>query len=144
MITTGVSKVYVRFHFVSDAQNPSIGALIDDIEIFEGRVTDVEAPVTEAIVPEKYELKQNFPNPFNMETNISYNLPEKASVKLVIYNVNGEVVRVLENGSRSAGTHQVQWNGRDQNGRIVGTGVYLYQLDVAGKYKSTRKLLLLK
>ncbi len=144
LITTGVTKVYVRFHFVSDGQNPSIGALIDDIEIFEGRVTDVETPVTEAIVPEKFELKQNFPNPFNMETSISYNLPEKADVKLTIFNINGEVVKVLENSAKNAGTHTIQWNGRDENGKIVGTGVYFYQLDVAGKYKNTKKLLLLK
>ncbi|NOZ60047.1 MAG: T9SS type A sorting domain-containing protein [Calditrichaeota bacterium] len=144
LITSGVTKVYVRFHFVSDGQNPSIGALIDDVEIFEGSVSAVETPTTEAMVPDRYELKQNFPNPFNMETSISYNLPEKANVNLTIFNINGEIVRTLESGLRTAGTHRVQWNGRDQSGQIVGTGVYLYQLEVAGKYKNTKKLLLLK
>jgi flagellar hook assembly protein FlgD len=69
----------------------------------------------------------NYPNPFNPSTTISYLLAENSSVRLEIYDVAGRKVRSLVDESRSAGYHNVVWNGRDQNGSQVSSGVYLYR-----------------
>lgn len=82
----------------------------------------------EGSIPAIFRLEQNFPNPFNPETNIAYQLPERAHVQLVIYNVMGEKVLTLVDDIVTAGHHQVQWRGTDASGRPVSTGIYVYQI----------------
>lgn len=97
-----------------------------------------------ALVPEKFEVLQNFPNPFNPETSIRYNLPEAASVSVVIYDQLGRRVRtLLENVTQQAGYQNILWDGRDAAGKQVATGVYLYKI-TAGKQALVRKMLLAK
>jgi hypothetical protein len=93
--------------------------------------------------PRETTLFQNYPNPFNPTTTISYFLPEQARVDLIIYDVRGRVVRTLVSGIQPAGTRSETWNGRDDAGRRVGSGVYLYRLK-AGKIALTRKMVLLQ
>ena len=93
--------------------------------------------------PTEFALLQNFPNPFNPETTIKYNLAESADVHLQIYNVVGQVVRTLVAERQSAGRYQVRWNGTDDRGMAVSSGIYFYHVS-AGKFQDVRKLMLLK
>jgi flagellar hook assembly protein FlgD len=94
-------------------------------------------------VPARYELLQNFPNPFNPVTKIFFALPQKSRVGLVIYDAAGRRVRVLVNGEMESGLHSVIWNGQNERGRRVASGVYFYRL-LAGDFEQTKKMLLLK
>jgi hypothetical protein len=93
--------------------------------------------------PTEFALLQNFPNPFNPETTIQYNLAEAGDVTLHIYNVVGQVVRTLVAERQSAGRYRVQWSGMDDRGVPVSSGIYFYEIR-AGKNKDVRKLMLLK
>ena len=143
-IEAGYEKVWFRFRFVSDGENSFVGVLIDDIEVYIANPTDVKTQAENTALPTEWKLSQNYPNPFNMDTNFSYSLKETGEVKLTIFNVNGKGVRYLVNQRQSAGTHVVSWDGRDNSGNVVGSGVYLYQLKVRGKFFNTRKMILLK
>jgi hypothetical protein len=88
-------------------------------------------------------LHGNYPNPFNPETNIRFSLKEAAPVSIEVYNVKGQLVRTLVNEMKEAGNHTVLWNGKDNNNRAVSSGVYFYKMN-AGKYSSTKKMILMK
>ncbi|MDP3024368.1 MAG: S8/S53 family peptidase [candidate division Zixibacteria bacterium] len=94
-------------------------------------------------LPEKFALFQNFPNPFNLATNISFYLSEKSEVNLTIYNVLGEKVRTLINGILDAGSHSITWDGKNETGSVVASGIYFYRLN-AGDQVMTKKMSLLK
>lgn len=101
------------------------------------------AALAQAVLPEGFALEQNFPNPFNPSTMIRYSLSEMADVKLSIYNMLGQEIRVLVRDARPAGIHHVEWDGRDAMGRHVATGLYFYRIE-AGQFRSTRKMTLTK
>ncbi|MSS73884.1 MAG: T9SS type A sorting domain-containing protein [Candidatus Latescibacteria bacterium] len=88
-------------------------------------------------------LNQNYPNPFNPETAIRYELPRATNVRMTIYNAQGQAVRTLVDGPRPAGAQAVRWDGRDDRGRGVASGIYYYRLEAAG-FSETQKMLLLK
>jgi len=89
-----------------------------------------------------YELSQNRPNPFNPTTKIAFQLPEAGEVSLVIYNLQGQLIRVLVQDVHAAGSYQVEWNGRDEGGRAVSSGVYFYRFVSPGLVQTKRMLLL--
>ena len=89
----------------------------------------------------EYTLYPNYPNPFNPSTTIQYDLSPKGYVELRIIDLLGRQVRTLVSEEKSAGSHQVTWNGQDDSGHRVASGVYLYRMTVEG-YTGTRKLLL--
>lgn len=95
------------------------------------------------ILPDDFVLTQNYPNPFNATTQIKFGLPEKDQVRLAIYNVLGNEIRVFVDRELSGGTYGIEWDGKDKNGHAVASGVYLYKL-TAGKAVRSRKMLLLK
>jgi PKD repeat protein len=93
-------------------------------------------------VPARISLSQNQPNPFNPSTTITYALPERTQVTLRIYDAQGHLIRTLVNGEqRSAAEHSVEWNGRDDRGRSVSTGVYLYRLEAGSKVLQNKMIL---
>ena len=94
-------------------------------------------------LPQEFALLQNFPNPFNASTAIRYRLPEASEVKLGVYNLLGQEVRRLVDGEVGAGTHSVLWDGRDEDGKPVGSGIYFSRLKV-GEIVRTRKAVLLR
>jgi len=94
-------------------------------------------------IPELYSLSQNFPNPFNPETQISFTLSHSAPVRLAIYNSLGQEIKVLVNDVRSSGTNSVRWNGTNDAGQKVGSGFYFYRLS-SDRFTETRKMLLIK
>jgi hypothetical protein len=84
--------------------------------------------VDEMPVPRQVTLAPNTPNPFNPVTTLRYSLPSQTDIRLTIHNVSGQLVRVMDKGTRSAGTHTIAWDGRDSHGRQVASGVYLTRL----------------
>ena len=95
--------------------------------------------------PGEYALHQNFPNPFNIECQIAYQLPEAGDVSLIVYNLLGQRIRVLAEGKRQAGYYQITWDGMDDSGQEVSSGVYCSRLAVdGGKFTAVRKMVLLK
>jgi hypothetical protein len=99
--------------------------------------------VTSQTLPLATELMQNFPNPFNPETTIRFDLATEAAVSLRVYDAAGQIVRTLEQGGLPAGSHVVLWNGLDDVGTRVGSGVYFYELR-AGTFTSMKKMTLLR
>lgn len=89
------------------------------------------------------ELKGNYPNPFNPQTTISYSVKENIPVTIEIYNVKGQKVKTLVQESKAAGDYSVVWNGVDENNRAMASGVYYFKM-IAGKYSSTKKMMLMK
>jgi hypothetical protein len=96
-----------------------------------------------SVVPEQFELDQNHPNPFNPSTSIRYALPVAAEVRISIFNVLRQLVKAFDEGLRSPGRHEVTWNGDNEAGREVGSGVYFYRLE-AGDVVKTRRMVLLR
>ena len=94
-------------------------------------------------LPLTFALDQNFPNPFNPTTTIRFALPTDASTKLVVYDMLGREVSTLVNNNMNAGYHQVSWNGRNNNGLAVASGMYIYRIE-AGSFISIKKMMLLK
>jgi hypothetical protein len=107
--------------------------------------TGVES--AEANLPEDFALAQNFPNPFNPETTIEYAIPVKVSgkvrVTLRIYNLLGQPVRTLVDEEKSPGRYHVVWDGKNEAGAQVASGVYFYTI-AAGNFKATKKMAILK
>lgn len=91
----------------------------------------------------RFDLHENYPNPFNPETTLRFSLPQPGSARLEIFNVKGQKVRTLLAGELAKGEHRVIWNGLDDSGRAAGSGVYLYRLSSAG-HVQTRKMMLIK
>jgi hypothetical protein len=94
-------------------------------------------------VPKTFALEQNFPNPFNPTTMIRFALPNDSKVSLKVFDILGREVRTLLNGDVAAGINTVQWNGRNNAGQMVSTGVYIYRIE-AGSNISTKKMMLMK
>ena len=94
-------------------------------------------------MPAEFALAQNFPNPFNTSTTITFQLALPSQVELAIYSISGQRLRTLISGSLPAGHHRLQWDGRNERGESVASGAYLYQL-LAGDFVATRQLTLLK
>ncbi|MCA9741571.1 T9SS type A sorting domain-containing protein [candidate division KSB1 bacterium] len=112
--------------------------------------TATSVAVSSAALPKTFALYQNYPNPFNPTTTFRYDLPTPSEVKLVIYNILGQRVRTLLDKTVPAGSHTVQWDGRNELGLQVATGLYFYQLEARDPaaqkqhFNQTRKMLLLR
>ena len=95
------------------------------------------------LIPMQYALYQNFPNPFNPVTEIQFDVPDVGVLDLVVYNLMGQQVRRLVNGEIQAGYHRVVWDGLNDRGETVSTGVYIYSL-TSPSFHNTKKMVLLK
>ncbi len=96
--------------------------------------------------PNQIELLPNYPNPFNPATTISYRIPESGGThpaRLVIYNTLGQKVKTLVSATQPPGLYSIHWDGKDDKGLRVSSGVYLYQLS-SGTFNSSRKMILTK
>jgi len=109
----------------------------------------VEEETSEILLP-LLRLSQNYPNPFSLKsgiqgnhTRISLSLPQEMPVSLNIYNIRGQLVRNLVSGKVNKGEHTVGWNGKDENDKTVGSGIYFYRLETADK-TITRKMLIVR
>jgi mono/diheme cytochrome c family protein len=118
---------------------PAINNMVEDVH---PDITAVETSTPQRL-PETYALKQNVPNPFNPQTTIAWQVPSDGRVTLSVYNTLGQLVRTLVSGNVKAGSYSTVWDGRDNTGRVVAGGIYLYTLE-AGRYSETRRMTLLK
>lgn len=94
-------------------------------------------------LPTTFHLGDNFPNPFNPLTTFEYSLAQESQATIEIFNVTGQKVRTLTEGRRMAGTYQAVWDGTDEDGHEVASGLYLYRLQTAD-YAETKRMLLIK
>ncbi len=115
---------------------------IEHIEAADYDGNQLKTTLDKMVLPEEFTLVQNFPNPFNPETTISFSLPKASEWTMTILNISGQIVKRMA-GSSPAGVTSVVWDATDQAGATVATGVYLYRLD-AGEFSSTRKMVLMK
>ena len=99
--------------------------------------------IDDASLPEAFALHNNYPNPFNPVTNISFDIPEVAEVTLEIYNVMGQKVRTLAQGQHEPGRYKIQWNATNDYGQALSSGMYIYRIQ-AGDFVSVKKLVLMK
>ncbi len=127
----GSGTNYTQFTY-GYSSNPTPGELNDGQTI-----TNVENGIDN--IPTEYTLYQNYPNPFNPSTTIKFDLPEQNFVELRVYNLLGQEVAALLNKKLSAGNHVVNFNAEN-----LPSGIYIYQINVKGKFNSSRKMLLIK
>ena len=132
---------------------PALGTLRNDMGAYGGNpgvlslLAVDDAPAYARQLPLAFTLHPNHPNPFNPATTIQYDLPRQTQVRLSIYDILGREVALLVQGDQAAGYHQVIWNGRNEQGQPVSSGVYLYRLQTgpaASKFRGIRKMLLLR
>ncbi|NCS87820.1 MAG: hypothetical protein AUK34_03590 [Ignavibacteria bacterium CG2_30_36_16] len=95
-------------------------------------------------VPDKFVLEQNYPNPFNPNTTIRFSIPQSEIVSIEIYDVQGELVKsLLKNSDQSSGTFELKWDGKDDSGKVVPSGIYFTRMS-AGKFNQVQKMVFLK
>jgi len=133
---SGTAKI--RFVFGSANLITGEGWYIDDIHY--SNTTDSN---DNTIIPIMNKLNSNFPNPFNPTTTISFSLKEAGNVKIEIFNLRGQKVKTLINGLLPAKNHQIVWNGKDDRGKSVSSGIYFYKMKTAN-YTASRKMILMK
>jgi hypothetical protein len=119
----------------------------DRFEIAKDVFTWMQAPtnsdVTDAKTPSAYALAQNFPNPFNPSTTIRFDMREKGFMTLKIYNVAGQLVRTLVEGVKDAGSYNVAWDGMNDRGGSVASGIYFYKMETKD-FSQTKKMVMLR
>ncbi len=123
-------------YYVSDVETN--GTETKHTELAQSVVYEIKSQVVD-----RFQLKQNFPNPFNPSTTISYNLGENVDVSLKIYNEKGEFVKELVNENQNKGSHSVDWNGTDSFGKEVSSGTYFYKIETES-FTRSQKMILLK
>jgi len=126
--------------YVWDFALAPIYLYIDDIYVI-STSTGINDPQMQLL--SGYELRQNFPNPFNPSTQIDFALANREFVQLDIFNNLGQKIKSLAHNEFSAGIHEVQWDGRDDSGKETPAGVYYYSIN-AGQFQQTKKMLLIK
>jgi hypothetical protein len=136
------------------AVNPGDGCLVNIAYRGKGNISlaeasfatfhgeNVDISMNSPLVPERFIVSQNYPNPFNPVTSIDLSLPFSCNWKMTVYNINGQIVKCLD-GKSEPGTITITWDGKNDRGQSVASGVYFYRVE-AGDYSVTRKMTLLK
>ena len=141
VVTEGIDPAMIET-WIAQARLEDDGSLA-----FKQGVENLESLLA-SLIPEETALLHNYPNPFNPETWIPYQLAEPAEVTLAIYDMNGQLVRLLALGHQAAGMYRnrsraIYWDGRNQLGEFVASGLYFYTL-IAGEFTATRRMVILK
>lgn len=127
--------------------NESLKSLWSRIYVVPWKLGIEGQPVS--VIPARFNLEQNKPNPFKGNTEIQFALPIASSVDIGVYNVAGQKVAALASGSYPAGYHSIRWNGKDGQGRMLSNGVYFYRLEARGqngqgRLSQTKRLIIVK
>jgi hypothetical protein len=142
--TDPIGKTPFDFGYSTSAQSytyASGGQPLGDISWFGMAVGVSDQPGS--ALPENYKLFQNYPNPFNPATTITYQIAKETNVKLAIYNSLGQLVKTLVNSNQSAGNYSISWDGTNELGTKVSSGIYLYRINTSG-FTSVKKMIMLK
>lgn len=131
------TNMRIRFSLISNRAGVADGWYIDDIKITNYQNLVVSTG-EEGKIPVKYFLDQNYPNPFNPKTKIKFGLPKAAFVTLKVYDITGKVLKILLNSVKTAGSHEVIFEGND-----LSSGVYFYSLETEN-FKDVKKMILIK
>ncbi|NOZ62496.1 MAG: T9SS type A sorting domain-containing protein [Calditrichaeota bacterium] len=145
----------VYFKFAAKVDNGEIATNLNlaNLIMNEGRIAvtiENETVSLNPTLPQKYGLKQNYPNPFNPSTMISFNLSRQANVKISVFDVSGKEVRVLVNEKTQPGYHHIEWDGRNNFGEKVASGVYFYRMQIneangkTAPFSDVKKMILMK
>ena len=137
-LSSGLQKMDVR----ALAVDPNTGQLFAGLangSVFKSMNPTTAVQEITGVLPNDFALEQNYPNPFNPSTVIRFQLPVSSEVKLTIYNLTGQLVRTLVDAQKSAGRHEVVWDGRSDAGERLPSGVYLYRIE-AGDFRAVRRL----
>ena len=126
----------------ADISNADVINLSGNRESVQLELAQTSAVTPDVRLPEKLALLGNYPNPFNPETEIRYALPKEQQVRLTVYNSLGQVVQILADQKMQAGYYRTRWNGLDQTGRAVGSGIYFYQLETADRALTGKMVLI--
>ncbi len=137
------SHIYAAINTYTVSLTVTDNANESAVTIQEVAITTIVSIAQDTNLPEKFELSQNYPNPFNPITSIRYALPEQSMVKLTIYDMLGKEVINLVNKVEKAGFKSVDWNGLNQHGQLVSTGIYFYRIQ-AGNFSQIRKMIFIK
>ncbi len=142
-------------YYISAVDTTNVGATLPlnaPVSSFAFEVTGQSVSAvggTASQIPAEYRLNQNYPNPFNPTTAISYTLPAASMVTIKVYNTLGEEIAILMNRVQSAGYHEIVWDGRDDKGSTISSGMYFYRLTATGysnnqTFDDLKKMILLK
>lgn len=138
----GFAVIYFDFplYFVrEDIATQILHKALSDLQTF----ADVEERDEESKAPASFSLRQNYPNPFNSETIIEYSLPKESQVKIAIYNILGQRVKTLVDQRQAGGYKKVIWDGKNEKGNVVSSGIYFYRMETE-KFVQSKKMLILK
>ena len=115
---------------------------IDEITLlsYDSVATDISDDIK---LPNEFSLSQNYPNPFNPSTTIEYTLPENTQVRIEIFNLQGQKIKLLQDNFQKVGRHAVSWDATDSDGQKVASGVYLYRIST-DLYIYSKKMVLMK
>ncbi len=125
---------------------PVFKGLIDDVRIYNYSVVETGTGIEKEpknSLPRHFALEQNFPNPFNPSTEIRFALPQNARVQIIVYNILGQKVRTLISKNMTVGWHSVKWDGSNDAGQLMPSGVYFYKMETRSFVK-VRKMLYLR
>ncbi|MCK6621948.1 MAG: PQQ-dependent sugar dehydrogenase [Calditrichaceae bacterium] len=125
-------------------QNQELYICAFDGKIYRFKPTPTGSSGSLPVLPERFALGQNFPNPFNPVTKIPYRLDQAGKASITIYDLNGKLVNTLVDSMVSMGQHSVSWDGSDFEGKLLAGGVYFYRLKVDNIVVQTRKMVFLK
>jgi hypothetical protein len=118
-------------------------ALADTLWRYFQQMFPTSVEKTNEDVPTSFALSQNYPNPFNPSTEIQFSLTKSGTMKLVVYSITGQKVKVLVDGPMNAGSYKVSWNGKNDYGEYVATGVYFYRME-SSSFVATKKMILMR
>jgi len=137
--------VYLAFGFegLDEPMPESKGKLLTNILDWLAVDTQIHPAMKNLNTPAKFQLSQNYPNPFNHATTIHYQIPKTEFVQIDIYNLMGQKIRTLVSKQQQPNYYKITWNGKDDNGTMVASGVYIYRIR-AGYFNQSNKLLFLK
>ena len=133
-------ELYIRLLMTSDLSDESQGWYFDDINLVLNQYMPPNVNTDAYInnIPNQLTLKPNYPNPFNPNTKISFNLPKSSKIKLQIVDINGRGIANLLNNSLDSGTHNISWNGTNDSGVSMSSGIYFIILNVDGNILSQK------
>ena len=156
LIGSGGKIVTLKFE-TKQTSASNIPLQVDEVHLFDSQAHPIQVEKGTTSIsettsqPNAFELLQNYPNPFNPETIIQYNLPTSSQVSLKVYNLMGQTVRDLVNAKNAAGVHRVTWDGRNDAGQKVESGIYFYRIEATrqaqgtgGRFVQSMKAVLMK